>query len=314
MERIIAYLKKEQKITSICEKLDLKEYEVLGLIEQLKLSGKNIDMFYENGELKVRMNDKKIIKSHNEYELYDGRLKTLRFMLMGDTHLCSNYEDLCALNIVYDEAVKRNIKKVFHCGDISDGFYKNRPEHIYSLKAHGADEQAEYIIDNYPKRNGVETLFITGNHDDTHIKNGGANIGKQIEREREDMTYLGQNFCKVVINNMVMHLQHPGGGSSYARSYKLQKHIDAMRGGTKPHILAQGHFHKAFYMFYRNIHAFSVPALQQPSDFTIKNALGNDMGAWFIEAKVDKQGNIITIKPELLPIYETQSKARVLKK
>jgi hypothetical protein len=103
-------------------------------------------------------------------------------------------------------------------------------------------------------------------------------------------------------------MQHPGGGSSYALSYKGQKMIDAIKGGEKPHIYAHGHFHKAFYMYYRNIHFFSVPGLQGYTSFMRSLGLGNDVGAWIIEAKVDKQGNVISLKPELIPVYETEQK------
>lgn len=308
INNLLNFLKKERELSWLCKKLELQDYEILGLVEKLKLEGYNINVYQVNKQTMIQSQANKVVKKPNKYEIYDGRLKTIRFAIIGDTHFCSKQDQLQVVHALYDEFTKRKIRLVFHCGDISDGFYKNRPEHIFQLKAFGSDEQAEYIIKNYPKREGIKTLFITGNHDHTHIKNGGTDIGRAIAREREDMEYLGVDFAEVIINNCKIHLYHPAGGSAYARSYKLQKFIDAMRSGEKPHILAQGHFHKTFYMFYRNIHAFSVPGLQGYTPFMRSLALGNDMGAWIVEAKINKQGNVISITPELIPIYETEEK------
>ena len=68
-------------------------------------------------------------------------------------------------------------------------FTKIGDQQIYEIFKFGVDEQAEYIIENYPKREEITTDFIIGNHDNTAIINGGANIGKMIAREREDMNY-----------------------------------------------------------------------------------------------------------------------------
>jgi predicted phosphodiesterase len=306
--KLLNLLGKERELNWLCNKLEVQDYEILGLIEKLKLDGHNIDVYQQNKQIMIKSQANKVIKTQNKYELYDGRLKKIRFALISDTHLCSKQDQPAIINALYDEFEKRNIRLVLHCGDISDGFYKNRPEHIFQLKAFGSDEQAEYIIEKYPKRDKIRTLFITGNHDHTHIKNGGTDIGRAIARERDDMEYLGIDFAEVIINNCKIHLYHPAGGSAYARSYKLQKFIDAMRGGEKPNILAQGHYHKTFYMFYRNIHAFSIPSVQGYTPFMRSFALGNDMGAWIIEAKVDKQGNVISLIPELIPVYESQEK------
>ncbi|MDD2435691.1 MAG: metallophosphoesterase family protein [Bacilli bacterium] len=312
--RILGFLTKERELEFLTEKLEMEDYEILGVVELLKKEGNNISTYEENGKTKLRYYPNYERKEQNSYELYDGRLKKLRFALISDTHLASKYDQLSILNKLYEEFDKRNIKRVLHCGDISDGYYKKkRDAHIYELKCIGSDEQAEYIIENYPKSDNITTFFITGNHDHTHVQNGGANIGKAISKERSDMVYLGADYAEIMINNCKIHLQHPGGGSAYARSYKLQKFIDAMKGGEKPHILAQGHFHKTFYMLYRNIHAFSVPSVQGPTPFTVSSGLGNDMGAWIIEAKTDKNGNIIYLVPELIPIYETENKRKVLK-
>ena len=116
--------------------------------------------------------------------------KEFKFMVISDSHLGSVYEQLTYLHSLYDLAAERGITTIYHCGDISEGYKQSRPDHVYSLHKIGFDDQANYIIRNYPHREGITTYFITGNHDHFHIQNGGANIGERIGSMRKDMIYL----------------------------------------------------------------------------------------------------------------------------
>ena len=46
---------------------------------------------------------------------------------------------------------------------LTDGCYPNRSNHQYELRAHGADEQLDYVVNKYPCQSGIKTLFIGGN-------------------------------------------------------------------------------------------------------------------------------------------------------
>ena len=76
---------------------------------------------------------------------------------------------------------------------------------------------------------------------------------------------------------------HPDGGSSYAISYKSQKIVESLEGGVKPEVLHIGHFHKAEYLFYRNIHVFQNGCLQSQSKFMKGKHLSAHRGFWIIE-------------------------------
>lgn len=148
-------------------------------------------------------------------EPYDGETK-IAFGVVSDTHLCNKNQQLTYLNDFYDRCAAEGITTIYHAGDISDGFYKSRPDHIYELFKIGFDEQADYIIENYPRRNGITTKFITGNHDATHLKNGGADIGSRIAERRPDMEYLGYMSAKVWLTPQCdADLFHPLDGSCF---------------------------------------------------------------------------------------------------
>lgn len=303
---------RETVLEAIRKGTTLKELEHYGLtrrvseviIDDLKEEGYEIAEI--NGVISI---PKVILPPMAEYnEEWNGEEEII-FGVVSDTHLGSKYQQITFLNKTYDKFKELGIKKVYHCGDISDGFYKNRDQQIYEIFKFGADEQAEYIIENYPKREGITTDFIIGNHDNTAIINGGVNIGKMIDREREDMNYLGHSFAKVWLTPKCdMDLVHPIDGSAYALSYSGQKYCDSLSGGEKPKIIAMGHHHKFFYMFYRNIHFLEVPTTQAQTPFMKGKKLPAYTGALVCRIKVDKEGTINGFNVELLPLYKTLEK------
>ena len=298
-ERLVSYLKKDCTIEYLSEMLELSRLELLGYIEELRLKGYEI----QNYDSMFRIITQPLQKD-NKYELYTGELTPLKFCVVSDTHLCNKKQQLTLLNLVYDECAKRGITTVFHCGDITDGMSK-RPEHIYELFCLGADEQVQYVVDNYPKREGITTYFISGNHDGWHFKNGGIDVGKMISNYRPDMIYLGFQKSDITWNNCKIRLFHPQDGSSYAKSYAGQKTVEAIRGGQKPNVIFTGHHHKSVYFIDRNIHYFEVPCLCEATNFIEGKKLENTIGAIFPTITVDDLGNVITLSPETMIFYRT---------
>ena len=246
---------------------------------------------------------KQFYTSENKYtENWNGE-QIIRFGVVSDCHLCSKYQQLTFLNHLYDIFQSEGISTVYNPGDITEG-YKMRLGHEFEIFKFGADEQANYVIDVYPKRPGIVTKYITGNHDHSHIKNGGTDIGKIISNKRDDMVYLGMANAKVYITkNCIVELNHPLDGASYALSYAPQKTIDAMSGGEKPNILLNGHHHKIFYMMYRNIHAYECGTTQAQTPWMLGKRLSAAVGGLIIEVHVDAEGTITRCKGEYIPQY-----------
>jgi len=279
--------------------LGVGKYEVLGLIRELQ--DENYNVLYD-GETYVF--ERQAPQSKREYKHYVGKLREFDICVLSDTHMCAKEQQLQFLNFVYDECVRRKIKHAYHCGDLTDGFYQQRPEQIYNLFKLGATEQMEYVSQVYPKRDGITTHIIAGNHDETFVRSGGFNIVKSVCDRRPDMDYLGIGYARVWLTpNCSMDLFHPLDGSSYATSYSGQKYMDSITGGDKPNILCTGHHHKALYFFYRNIHYFEIPAVAKRSSWQQRKRLSNDSGAWFLHIRVDEDGTVVGISPELIPQY-----------
>jgi len=230
--------------------------------------------------------------------------RILSFGLIGDTHINSKYTQLTYLRNFYEICSSRNIKDVYHSGDIDEG-EQMRIGHPYDCYTQGGDNHVNEIVTNYPFVEGITTHFITGNHDASIYKRCGIDIGETIAIRRKDMKYLGRDCARVEITpNCVLELRHPWDGTAYAISYKPQKMIDSMEADSKPNILAIGHYHKLEYIFYRNVHCFQTGCFQTQTPFTRGKGISVHLGGWIITVEVDKNGYIQSIKPELIPFYK----------
>jgi hypothetical protein len=180
-----------------------------------------------------------------------------------------------------------------------------RKGHEYELFILGVDDQADYVIDVYPQRDGIVTEFITGNHDHTGIKSAGADIGKRIAVARKDMKYLGLANARVNITpKCTIELNHGLDGSSYALSYTLQKFIDALDASDLPNIFINGHHHKLMYSYYRNIHALECGTFQRQTPWMKGKRLSAHVGGLILTVHVDDEGSVKRFIPEFVPFYK----------
>ena len=283
-------LKKKPYISNIAKDLDLEEYEILGLVELLKQ--KNYYFEIIDGQV-VKMKPKK----ENDVYVIPNKLDHLKFLMISDTHLCSKYNRLDILKYLYDEADKKNVNYVLHSGDLTDG-KSNRNEQIFSLLESSYTGQRDYVIDKYPKSD-IPTYLIAGNHDLWWIKQCGADICKDIASKREDIHYLGSDCEDLKIGKLKIRLYHGKGGSSYAKSYKLQKYLDSITPEERPHILQTGHIHQAFYMKQGNTHCFQTSCLQDLTPYERSCGFSNDKSAWWVDVWMDNKGNPVKISQEL---------------
>jgi hypothetical protein len=226
----------------------------------------------------------------------------VRIGLVADTHLCCKEERLSELHNQYDLFVAEGITNVFHAGNPIDGYVARiNGESVFSTTIDG---QCQYFAENYPSRPSIHTRYITGDDHESWFAPG-FNIGKYLQHVceangRTDCEYIGHVECDVEIRTpgcnvpTILKIQHPGGGSAYARSYTGQKQVEAFEGGEKPAILVQGHYHVSNYMNDRNIHVISMPGFQDQTIFARKKRLRMEVGGAILEFKVNPADGSIT--------------------
>lgn len=288
----IKYLVKKKKgFIEICNELQLKDYEVIGLISLMKQDGELID--YVNGEL-VRLKTPPKINDVYQVEASSSHIPLL---LISDTHLCSQYDRLDILKYLYAKADERGVKHILHSGDFTDG-RSNRPEHIYELKETSYEGQVAYCVEKYPTFNG-KTYVISGNHDDWWYKSTGSEIVKAIANRRDDIIYLGSDVADMKIGKLKVRLFHGKGGNAYAKSYKVQKYLDSIPLEERPHILQTGHIHQSFYMKQDDTHCFQTSCLEDLTPFARSMGFANDKSVWWVDVEMNDRGQIQNITQEL---------------
>ena len=300
--KIYNMAKKGKSFLEICKTLELKDYEVIGLITVMHQEGYNIE--FVQGEIVILKNPK---QTEDVYEI-PYNLEYLKLLLISDTHLGSKYDRLDILRYLYAKAEERGIQHVLHSGDFTDG-RSNRPEQVYELKEPSFEGQVNYCVEKYPTFSG-KTYVIQGNHDDWWYKSAGSEIVKSIADKREDIVYLGPDVADLKIGKLKIRLFHGSGGCAYAKSYKLQKYLDSIPLAERPDILQTGHIHQSFYMKQDKTHCFQTSCLEDQTPYTRSLGLPNDKSVWWVDVGFDDKGNVHSVTPELETFGKKLTKKR----
>lgn len=305
LEQLYRKIRKEDSFSDAKTRLSLNDEELYGLVEALKSYGRDIEIIDIDSELVLR----KSFKSNKKIEIKVPmeELHKKEILVVSDTHYGSIYSQPSMVNTACYEAYNRGITDFFHVGDICDGDYTRiRPINVHELFLYGATGQLDYTAKVLPKYPNVKWHGICGSHDQTHLFNYGVDFGKELEKLRPDFEYLGQDRAIYTLDNCCkMDLFHPGDGTSRIISTKPQNGIDQMPSKTKADIMLQGHYHKIYYMIYRNMHFLLVPCCVSQSSFMMKKSIPNLMGASFLTLYYDNTGYIHYLVPEFMTFSES---------
>jgi hypothetical protein len=199
----------------------------------------------------------------------------IRFGAIANTRIGNSLSRLDTLDAFYRICQRKGIKTVFHCGDILEGVERKATQGEVLL--HEADAQVKYFTKAFPLVEGVETYFITApHHEGSFIDSDRLQIGAYMEamarkNGRTDLHYLGHRevdvHVKVGGETAIVRLAHVTGNVPYADSYPMQKYIESMQGGTKPHVVLMGHTGKLETILYREVWGVQVGSFidQTPS-------------------------------------------------
>lgn len=291
---LLALLKKHRATTEeIAKRFSKTERQVLKAMGEL---GERGHMVYLLGR-HWTFSDKPAPKLDGEQVSFKtDKQHKFKVGLSSDQHLCSKYERLDVLNDLYDKFAARGVSVVLNAGNWIDGEARfNR----HDLHTHGMDAQVDYLIENYPQREGITTYAVAGDdHEGWYSQAFGIDIGKHVERKmrevgRKDWVDLGymEAFTPLVNRESGKVSQlltiHPGGGSAYAVSYQPQKLVESFQGGEKPGALFIGHYHKMSFNLIRGVFTFQCGATQDQTPFMRKKRIDAHVGGWVVELAQD---------------------------
>lgn len=305
-QKVLNEIKQKRPLAYLVDRLGVPEEKIFEAVAKLQMQGfRAISIFDEEGVKYVhnRVRFYSTIpgiaggeEGLDISDLYGG--ETITFAVVSDTHVGSLCFAKKELHKFYDIVAERGINTVFHVGDLSDGYYTNRPTSVLEQDAVGYTNQLRAFVRNYPQRAGVTTFAITGNHDYTHMRNGFANIGEGIAELREDIVYLGHNFGRLhVAKNVDVSLIHPTDGAAANLSEKLRSLVDRNMN-RRSKIMLVGHYHKTAHEKYNGVYAYMVPSFEKKTGFMDDNNLTTDVGGMIFTVHMDKKGNILRITTE----------------
>ena len=235
IDDLLEITQKEKHISDVSKYLGLTDFEVLGLVHDLIDSGIDIIVKqYDDGFHLLNHGDV-VDKDISTYSFETNDANEFSFIAISDTRLGSKSQQLAILNDIYRKAKELNIKNVILCGNISAGL---KP--MLDTESNFLDDtqaQIDYIVNNFPKYDGIKTYFISGTLDDKHITTKKINIGKRISTLRDDLVYLGEDICDISIDRVKMQVMNSKLSKTYTASYRTQQLIDAYRSEDKPDIL-----------------------------------------------------------------------------
>lgn len=298
LDKIYKLIKKEESFNSLKNRLGMNKNELYGIIDMLQQYGREIEVVDVNNELVVR----KYFQKRRHYNIKPPKeeLTKKTFGVVSDTHYGSIWSQPSMVNTFCYEAYNRGITDMFHIGDISDGDYHSiRPDYVKGVFLYGATAHVDYTAKTLPKYPGMKWRVICGSHDESHQFNYGPfDFGPELEKRRKDVEYLGQDKAIFNYDKCKIELFHPGGGTSRILSTKPQNGIDQIPSGTKANLSLRGHYHKVYYMLYRNMHLLLCPCNVDQSKFMMKNEIPNLMGDYFITIWYDDAGDIQYLEAE----------------
>ena len=317
LESIKNLTEKEISLSQVSEYLKLNEFEILGLLRELRQEGINIGIQKKDDDIYLFNHGERELNKDNRYQFYTDENNEFKFVAISDTRLGSKYQQLTILNDIYLKAYEMGYRNVILCGNISEGLFS--VTNTYSDTNFLADtlEQVDYITQYYPYVEGMKTYFITGTRDEKHLKNNKINIGKRISDLREDMIYLGHTSCNIEIDKANMLVFSPKLEKTYTVSYRPQQQVDSFRSEDKPDILLYGGLLQMEKMTYRNVKCISVPSVCATTKEMSDKRYANTVGAWYVTVTTDKYGNLTNVRAIDSVYYKTNkddyTKRKVLK-
>ena len=98
----------------------------------------------------------------------------------------------------------------------------------------------------------------------------------------DKINYKGIIYC-VSVPNQTIFVRRNGKKVWTGNSYRLQKYVENIAGGTKPNIISMGHLHQSLYAEIRNIHCFLPGSFQRQNNFLRRKGVDPQISAWIID-------------------------------
>lgn len=302
--------RRSQTLEDISQALKCSRGRALDLCDELKLKGLNvIDL---GGRFEILSTPQ---PSSFELTIESDDNGEYEIGCISDNHYGSKYCREDVNEDLYDIFRAEGIKTVLNGGNWLDGESRFNKFDLIN-RAHGMQNQIDYVVERYPQRKGITTYYVAGDdHEGWYAQREGVDIGQMLQDSAEktgryDLKYLGYIEAFVTLrhkptgNASKLLLMHPGGGSAYAFSYAPQKIIEALSGGEKPAVLLLGHYHKMSFDVIRNVFTVQIGCTKDLDPFGRKKRLAYHVGGVRLHLQQDAKGAIVECWPRFKQYFD----------
>lgn len=237
---------------------------------------------------------------------------TFVFGVIGDKHVGSKYHREDVLADMYKRFEDAGVDAVFDTGNWIDG---DARFNAHDVLTHGLDNQCRLLAETHPRIEGVTTYAIWGDdHEGWYASREGINVGKYCEQIMQDAghDWVDLGFMEAYVDLLTVDgkrgskltIVHPGGGSSYAISYTIQKIVESYEGGEKPAVGFYGHYHKLEAQNIRNVWCLQTGTAQDSTPFMRKKRLEAHVGGAIVTLEQDQEtGAIVGFAPAMVRYF-----------
>lgn len=249
----------------LADHLDLSPRRTKDLVEAAIDEGHDIQI-NNSGELSFELPPATVTAIENVP--VDGQGWTI-IGVMSDMHVGSKHcmeDDMVRF---VEQAYSEGVRQLLIPGDLCEGNLRHHGFQ-FEVKHPDYDSQVGLLLELLPQKNDLKYYFCVGNHEvNSWFKTIGMRPDRAIERDakiagRSDIIAVGamskaQESAYVVLNQgdpeteIKVELSHTSDKKAYAISYPLQKHVEAMQPGAKPHVLLKGHLHSHSFFDLRGV-------------------------------------------------------------
>ena len=226
----------------------------------------------------------------------------VRIALVSDTHFGSKFQQITALRDFYKYADAQGVQAFLHGGDMLEGIHQAHRDAAYEQYAHGVDAQVKACVNGYPHSVNGPTYFVDGNHDSWAFENVGVTTGTMLADKRDDFRYLGYHSAFVEIGQVRILIQHGSrGGSSYAKSYKIQKLVEGLsdteRSATD--LALFGHWHNDAYIGrYMGVFSYMLSCFKGQDRFLRSLGKNPTIGGMVLELEFTRDRKIWNVRTD----------------
>lgn len=245
---------------------------------------------YTDKEIEAIAKGGRIVPGYSRVPIISFEGKRIRIGAITDTHIGSVDFHEERLFQAFNEFKKEKVDFIVHAGDVLEGM-SNRLGHIYELTHLGYEKQKQYAVDCFSQWTDTDIYAISGNHDRWYVKSSGANALGDMDKEMSNFHFLGHDQGEISLKGKaVLWLWHGEDGNSYALSYRLQKILESLTGGEKPHAMLAGHVHKYVDIFERHVLCTSIGSIQSQTRWMKSKRISAHPGFIIIDYWVNDSG------------------------